>query len=433
MINIKNKRMILFVFIVTVLTISFKYNYAFALSNHAIKDICHASEKIMVSNLHYYDLFQEGSLFLKYSPDLDAAYLQYYGGSELQRETFVRYASSLCLHRYIYYFIMDIFKNRLFALQVMHGLNCFLLASMIGIIFVWLSKYSSLVTIFIATIILCLFSPSLARSGKNLYWASYSLFFPMVSSIGVIYYKKGRYLTFRNCFVIAFLASLVKQLFYYEFITTSMIAMTVPYFWIFALRKIEIKTMIKFVFAMIFAVILSFGVTTIIKLFLFAKEASNWKGAVEALVRPFIYRLFGDFNSNNQLVLDSANASYFYVIKKMLTFPIISIKGVGDITYLHMVVLNGLYFLFRIIKQKETSIWGIDKNLFDTWLFVTGISLLAPLSWFVIAKPHTYIHTVQCSITWYLPYSLMILVFTIFILIMFVKKHLNIINKTVEG
>ncbi len=41
---------------------------------------------------------------------------------------------------------------------------------------------------------------------------------------------------------------------------------------------------------------------------------------------------------------------------------------------------------------------------------MTGISILAPLSWYVLAKGHSYIHINICYVLWSIPFAILVVV-----------------------
>lgn len=88
----------------------------------------------------------------------------------------------------------------------------------------------------------------------------------------------------------------------------------------------------------------------------------------------------------------------------MLDKPIFSLKYIGRLTALGLILLTVAVIAVYITSHRQTFMK--DRKM-KALVVATGISLLAPLSWFVLAKPHTYIHNQHCSVLWFCPFVLM--------------------------
>jgi hypothetical protein len=71
------------------------------------------------------------------------------------------------------------------------------------------------------------------------------------------------------------------------------------------------------------------------------------------------------------------------------------------IVFISIFVLLNFRNKFKLVYDKE------QKSL----LFALSISSLAPLSWYVLAKGHSFIHTHMNHILWYSPFMLLIFIF----------------------
>ena len=100
---------------------------------------------------------------------------------------------------------------------------------------------------------------------------------------------------------------------------------------------------------------------------------------------------------------ESALVPFSDVLEIMMNKPALSINNILFISQGMTIII---YFILLIISIRRN---GKKMNVRYAWTIVTGIGLIAPLSWFILAKPHTYWHNSHCSITWYIPYSFMFL------------------------
>lgn len=107
------------------------------------------------------------------------------------------------------------------------------------------------------------------------------------------------------------------------------------------------------------------------------------------------------------LIDKSVNASVFEVIKyyvlnpQAFDFRYIGINFQIRIKYLLILflVISILWLFFsRRLKFKGTS-GKINSLVITLW-----ISILAPLSWFVIFKGHSYVHRMHDPIVWFMPF-----------------------------
>ena len=76
------------------------------------------------------------------------------------------------------------------------------------------------------------------------------------------------------------------------------------------------------------------------------------------------------------------------------------------IPYLFWIILF-LWTTYRIrTKTKLAQLTNQDQRIFNALIAATWFSILAPLSWFVLAKSHSQIHTNINYIVWQIPFML---------------------------
>ena len=376
------------------------------------------SENIMVADLNYHDNYSNKKVFLNVitpgSKVLNESHIienpeeitmKYISGSKFNEEDYKEYTSNICGHRYIYYLIDSILTSKENTLVIMHAFNCIMLALVCVVIMEWISYYFDKVTAVTTIFVIVFFGPNFVMFGRNLYWSAWSLFLPLVGSILITMQatKKDR-ICISKAVIVVFLTCLVKQIFYFEFLSTVMISAIIPFVLFFIMDEKETsKKKVSMLFFVSLSAILSFLFTSGIKIIMLYFQCGNTKQAITAYFYPIIYRLIGDVKSNQMEYAESALVPFSDVLEIMMNKPALSINNILFISQGMTIII---YFILLIISIRRN---GKKMNVRYAWTIVTGIGLIAPLSWFILAKPHTYWHNSHCSITWYIPYSFMFL------------------------
>ena len=76
--------------------------------------------------------------------------------------------------------------------------------------------------------------------------------------------------------------------------------------------------------------------------------------------------------------------------------------------YKQTIIDNNSNITFKDLDNELKNKFNIEQK---SLLYVTLISSLAPLSWHILAKAHSYVHTHMNHILWYSPFLLLIFVF----------------------
>lgn len=404
---------------ISILTICLIINPTSKLSEQGISNFDWWSNDIMIADLMYNKNFDNDKLLQKIiTPDIivesgqegialeNAVKNKFINNETFSKELFKTYSSNITAHRFIYSIIdklLNISNERtVFMFEIM---NCLLMAIMITIVLYWIKKITNTLVSYILLFVLGFLSPSLMMFGKNLYWIGWSLFLPMVSMILTINNKKFKSIKNRNIllFFIALITCLIKQVFYFEFVTTVMISMMIPIIYYIIEEKLDLKESIKIFIWPTIGALISFVIANLIKLIILSIDLGGVQIAINTIIENFNVRLVGNTTSSNIIIVESANVSFIRVLWIMVKKVSISLKGIMTLTQL--ATLGGVLAItmlegFKIIRNKTIY---INLGL----LICIWISLLAPLSWFILAKPHTYIHNVQCSVTWFIPFTIL--------------------------
>jgi hypothetical protein len=239
--------------------------------------------------------------------------------------------------------------------------------------------------------------------------------------IAIMYYFKERNLMRHNNLnlgILVFIAVFVKCLFTgYEYITTTLIMMMVPFVFYHMLRGLCMRAFISGALIAILsscvAILLSF---TILSIQIGSVEGSFMKG-VEHIGFALEKRTYGDPDNFTGIDAASLKSHTTDVVKKYLLgsffgsgqFPPTSVPIISSIVpkvrYLYLMFLFVMASVLLYVLRIRYADKGKDKSILALVL-ATWFSLLAPLSWFVIFKAHSFIHTHMNYIVWQMPFTL---------------------------
>lgn len=415
--KLKNKVKIFACFLI--LCIGFCLNLPVQTTVDGFSDFDWWSESLLVSDLIYYQNYEATSVFTYgVSPETicpdDWTKAQgvvtehFINDKAFEQEMFGNYTSNLVVQHFFFRLMDSLLPvSNTNLLRILHLLNCTLLAAACTAILWWLGKLTSMNIAVAISVLLAVCAPMLTMYGENLYWCAWTLYLPMIGTIGVLCSRSGFLLaTKRRQWMIlactAFVGCAVKQAFYFEFVSVTMIAMTVPLFYWMTEKGKSFREQIYLLSAQIVGAVLSFAVILTIKSALLASEI-GFENGLESTWQRIAVRLWGQADGDTALA-ESTQASYGQVILMMLDKPIFSLKYIGRLTALGLILLTVAVIAVYITSHRQTFMK--DRKM-KALVVATGISLLAPLSWFVLAKPHTYIHNQHCSVLWFCPFVLM--------------------------
>ena len=196
--------------------------------------------------------------------------------------------------------------------------------------------------------------------------------------------------------------------------------MVTPYIYYWRLEGWNFKYLVRRLLIVGTTAMVSVLSTTII----LAAQISAVKGGLKAgFHHIFIYsvgkRTYGDAGSYPEVYANSLKADVITVIKKYLngfifdfnqllaiSNPYLKVKYQTVIVVFALVSCLVLLCHFLLQQGKLPQLEGsLDKLI--ALSIALWFSLLAPLSWMVIFKGHSYIHTHMNFITWHMPFALL--------------------------
>lgn len=271
------------------------------------------------------------------------------------------------------------------------GTACVLMA----IVYLIAARYNSLM----AGVYYCVFllSPWIVNFARNLYWVEFTWFLPMAAGLLCAWkYDSRRVRIVTYC--LAFLTILLKCLCGYEYISTVMMGLIqflLVDMILAVVRKDWKKAMLllRTIFLLGVAALAGFAVAICFHARL--KSDGNLLEGIALIVKQDVLRRTygGDINTYEpaSVMGMSICSSVWEVLRKYYSFSTEIITGVpGN--------------LFPLLNLVPLAIFACDakqKKLNLQWVLMYAVFLIAPFSWFVLAKAHSYIHTHMNYVLWY--------------------------------
>ena len=376
-------------------------------SNPYSKDVAVAGNQILFKNG---DIFQissiedNGSSIIihlntdrplspaKYGPLDDVTFLGA-GGNPLHNSLITAYTSQYGLQGKVFRHIARHLNDEE-ELKTLNLLCAIITASVFVLIVVLIAiKYNALFAgCFFITFWL---SPWIVNFSRNLYWVEFTWFIPM--AIGLICSIKINDIKWRIAgYISTFVAITGKCLCGYEYITAIMMGlisfMLVDFMLAFSNKEKE-KAILLLRTIIIIGVVSLLGFVTAICIHAPLKgNGSIIEGLKSIFEQDVLRRTIGaDLNDFDAVYWSSFNASVWEVYCKYFHFNTAVITGIAGNLFPLVCVTPLAVFAYEF-KHKELNVEQVALYLV---FFFTSIS------WFILAKSHSYIHTPLNYVLWY--------------------------------
>lgn len=255
--------------------------------------------------------------------------------------------------------------------------------------------------------------------GKNLWWCLWAFYLPMIV---VLYYLKNNRDTKQHQIsklgLLIFIAVSIKCFINgYEYITTTLIMMITPCIYYAVLDKWSKNEYMKFTLAAGIGTGVAILLSMLMLCFQIGAVKDGFIDGVEHVIWSFGKRTYASPEDYPPVYAASLEAGPIGVVITYMNGVFFDLNNYLSVTnafvskhlfkvrYSYLIVLfmamSALLF-FRSHRKK-----GTEQNQQDIALiWTTWFSILAPLSWFVIFKAHSYIHTHMSFLLWQMPFTL---------------------------
>ena len=277
--------------------------------------------------------------------------------------------------------------------------------------------------------ILIFFSPWIVYMGGSLWWSMWTYYLPFLTILLLLEQKHNfpSKVSENKILIFLFVAVFIKHLLFgFEFVTTILLAIYPPIIYYYWIEKRKLSSFIIFSFKAGLVSLLAVIAQSFILFYQLSilKNGSILDGVEEIL---FLYKKRGSFefhHSISQSEIFSQIFENFFMTgpfnpKLFLTHDVLSF-----LAFFIIVFITGiLIYLFRhkILLPTQIKKYSV--------LFVTTIiSLICPLSWYIIFNEHAYTHHYRDVIVWYVPtmlYCFVIISMAISILLEYFKNKIR--------
>lgn len=277
--------------------------------------------------------------------------------------------------------------------------------------------YGGCVAIFvIASVVL---SGWLTVFGRNLWWSTWAFYLPMIA---VMYFlKRHRGLDNRQiaqfCILIFISVSIKCFINGYEYMTTTLVMMVVPCVYYYIIDKWNRVQLLK----MCLGIIIGSGVAVFLSLIMLCFQIGAVKGGFLDGIDHVFYsigkRTHGDAQDFPEVYAASLKASTIGVVITYMNGVFLDLNNfishqnnfisnyLLKIRYSYLIVVFIFVSVLQFLRY-DTKIAPEKSHNYRALIYTTWFSILAPLSWFVIFKGHSFIHTHMSFLLWQMPFTL---------------------------
>lgn len=279
----------------------------------------------------------------------------------------------------------------------LYMLCCLALGTVVSIIIILLyKKYNMLLAvIFLITFWL---SPWVVSFARNLYWVEFTWFLPM--AIGLFCSLN---VDKRLCRIISYIATffaiVLKCLCGYEYISTIMmglISFLLVDFIVSCIQKQKARSILLFRTIIVIGIIALLGFVVALCIHAPLRGNGNVLDGIKVIFEEDVLRRTSgaDLNKFSEVFWASFNASVWETCAKYFRFSTEIIVGIAGNLFPLLCIIPVAIFMFDIKNRKA------DYELMAMYF----IFFLTSISWFVLAKGHSYIHTHMNYVLWYFGY-----------------------------
>ena len=244
----------------------------------------------------------------------------------------------------------------------------------------------------------------------SIFWNYWGFYLPFLASAWLLaeVARKNKYNDWK-IIIVLFLAALLKTFVSgFDLTTTVLVMATVPYIYHAIYHAWDLKTfilrLIKAGIALVAGTLTGIGILLI-------QIAVNVGGGLTTAYQYILNRFTSHMNGDYEYFYNTGPVKpigIMDVLPKYLLMPAINVQiqnTIFQVLYWHLIVVFAVFTLiFILIHLKNGRLEFSRKSL--AILITTWYSLLAPLSWYVIFRPHSYIHTHVNTMAWQMPFTL---------------------------
>jgi len=296
-----------------------------------------------------------------------------------------------------------------FKLKFYYRLMALLATLAIFLIILWFYKEFGVLTGWLLVFCFALFSyPTLYA--KNLWYVLWAYYVPFLFILYILHKEdvSNSRISYPLIFLLSFLGMFIKIFLNgFEFITTTVIMTAIPAFYYALKNRWEFTKLLYRLVAIGGGIALSVIISIILLSFQLVLAGGNFVDGVDHIYDTFLKRTRGTGAYTNLLLAECGRTPIYEVLKYyVLSPPVFDFHRMGlnfqiGINYLLVLFLGISIFCLTLTRKLKCKERFRKINALNATLW---ISILAPLSWFIIFKGHSCVHKVHDPIVWFMPF-----------------------------
>ena len=271
----------------------------------------------------------------------------------------------------------------------------------------------------VAIFVLCsaVLSQWLTVFGKNLWWSLWAFYLPMIA---VMYFLK-RYRETLDQQLIRFGILIAIAVFIkcfingFEYITTTLVMMMVPFVYYVILDKWSGRQCLKWTLIAGFGSGIAIFFSLIMLCFQIGAAKDGFMDGVAHVIWSFGKRTYANAEDYPPVYAASLEAGTIGVVVTYVNGIFFDLNNylsnantfVSDfllkIRYGYLIVLFMVMSVVLFLRRQKMI--ADQRGHYIALIWTTWFSMLAPLSWYVIFKAHSYIHTHMSFLLWQMPFT----------------------------
>lgn len=254
--------------------------------------------------------------------------------------------------------------------------------------------------------------------GKNLWWSLWAFYLPMIV---VMYYLKRQRAPADRQFIrfgilICIAVSIKCFINGYEYITTTLVMMLVPFVYYVILDKWRGRQCVKWTLAAGLGSGVAIFLSFIMLCFQIGAAKDGFMDGVAHIVWSFGKRTYASPEDYPPVYAASLEAGTIGVVVTYMNGIFFDLNNylpdtntfvpnaLLKVRYVYLIVLFILMSVLLFFRSNEQTMTERRQH-YIALILTTWFSILAPLSWFVIFKAHSYIHTHMSFLLWQMPFT----------------------------
>ena len=255
--------------------------------------------------------------------------------------------------------------------------------------------------------------------GKNLWWSLWAFYLPMI--VVLYFLKRYREALDRQLIrfgIVIFIAVSIKCFINgYEYITTTLVMMLVPFVYYAILDQWSRRQCVKWTLVAGLGSGVAIFLSLIMLCFQIGAAKDGFMDGVAHVIWSFGKRTYGEAADFPPVYAASLNAGTLSVVVTYMNGVFFDLNNYlsisNDFVSNFLLKIRYYYLIVLFIVTSALLFWRSNKVMpterqrhFTALICATWFSILAPLSWFVIFKAHSYIHTHMSFLLWQMPFTL---------------------------